>query len=297
MLISIVPNGPFTCINCGKGKCDDLYRVYGSKKGPVNQVPAQVTHLTLTECPDCGQPVDNYIELDNCILCLDGILLKMSFFRHCLLNCQLTTLTSFKLFLLFILCDSLFTMSRVTRNFSRPNVDLTYYWFELIFYSSILVSLVKCCLDYLTVLLCFNLISFCLPKSRADTSMRHVIKCLIFSSYFKLFNIILALWTSEFEAATNIIVILLQITSLSRCVEVLYFTEPHDFTCLLTFLVAFASRSLSHFLVFSCSSHWLWIFTDTPLGYSLASYVIPSIAQVSELYSFSPISLPSSKPI
>lgn len=61
------------CIECTR-PVDSLYTVYSNK------------HIQLTDCPDCKDVVDRYVELDNVILFMDLLLLKPGAYRHLVYN-------------------------------------------------------------------------------------------------------------------------------------------------------------------------------------------------------------------
>lgn len=61
------------CIECSRA-VDSLYTVYSNK------------HIQLTDCPDCKDVVDRYVEFDNVILFIDLLLLKPGAYRHLVYN-------------------------------------------------------------------------------------------------------------------------------------------------------------------------------------------------------------------
>lgn len=273
MLFQILSKGPFTCIKCGSGQEEALYRVYGSKKAPANLIPAQVTHLTLTVCSNCGNSIDNYIELDDSIICLDAVLQKSSFYRHCLLNCQLKCATAAKLFILFVLCDSLYIVNQVPRS-SLANVNGNYLLFEIIFYSSLLISLLENILLYSILILLFNLVIVCFSCSFRDVKLNsYLLKCFIFSSYYKVFNVIIVLWSSEFQYLVDLMVALLQIVSLAQCIRVIYKSRGYKVSLISAFVIAMTSKFVSQTVIFLLWKSVFQFFIDLPLRAYLARHV------------------------
>ncbi|CAG0914073.1 unnamed protein product [Notodromas monacha] len=69
----MVPELPFVCVDCGNGAWG-LYNSYGTDI------------LKLTQCRNCDQAVDKYIEYEDAIVYLDMLLLKKPAYRHFLYN-------------------------------------------------------------------------------------------------------------------------------------------------------------------------------------------------------------------
>ncbi|EDO17860.1 hypothetical protein Kpol_1043p50 [Vanderwaltozyma polyspora DSM 70294] len=61
------------CIECTK-HAESLYTVYSNK------------HIQLTDCKNCNQVTDRYIEIDNVLLFMDLLLLKPGAYRHLVFN-------------------------------------------------------------------------------------------------------------------------------------------------------------------------------------------------------------------
>ncbi|SCU96758.1 LAFA_0G07954g1_1 [Lachancea sp. 'fantastica'] len=61
------------CINCCR-EVDCLYVRYSNN------------HIRLTDCPDCKEVVDRYVEIDNVLLFIDLLLLKPGAYRHLVYN-------------------------------------------------------------------------------------------------------------------------------------------------------------------------------------------------------------------
>lgn len=230
MILQFKQKGPFKCIHCLKKESRCLYRVYGGTEVcGSNKIPADSSHIIPRECSKCGKPIDNYLELDNSIVFLDALLLKSSLFCHCLLNCQLKNLTCIKLFILFVLSDTLF---KVMQKESFYNDG--YLKFEIAFYYSLFKSIIDNILLYFFIIIYYKLIGYIfsiiqynffksfIPICHPPNGLNEIFlleKCLVFSSYYKLFNIILCVWPSEFQDALYSIVTLLHLTALAQCIK------------------------------------------------------------------------------
>lgn len=70
------------CIEC-LGPVKSLYTVYSNK------------HIQLTDCPNCQNVVDKYVEIDNVILFIDLLLLKPGAYRHLVYNSLENTLSKY----------------------------------------------------------------------------------------------------------------------------------------------------------------------------------------------------------
>ncbi|XP_055610125.1 protein ARV1 [Uranotaenia lowii] len=70
---SKLDNKQYVCINCGQ-PVPELYRRISS------------TVLKITECENCNQPADKYIEFEVIIIMIDLILLSKAAYRHILYN-------------------------------------------------------------------------------------------------------------------------------------------------------------------------------------------------------------------
>ncbi|CCD25993.2 sterol homeostasis protein ARV1 NDAI_0G02180 [Naumovozyma dairenensis CBS 421] len=71
------------CIECGAA-VDSLYTVYSNK------------HIQLTECSQCHNIVDKYVEFDNVLMFIDLLLLKPGAYRHLVFNSLEERLSKYK---------------------------------------------------------------------------------------------------------------------------------------------------------------------------------------------------------
>lgn len=187
-----------TCINCGHQCKATMYKVYG--KEPSTK------HVKLTDCNRCEKPIDDYIELDDCILFLDAILLKKRFYRHILNNESSTWQTTFKLSVLFLLSDAFFHWSKLR---SRGG---SYVEQELAFYIILSQVFLKNLFTYLCI------VSVCYMKRDVDS--QELFQGLILCSYVKLFQVPAVLWSSEFFNITSYIIKILLVLSMTQCLDV-----------------------------------------------------------------------------
>lgn len=203
-------SGPFTCINCGRGKSDSIFRVYGktpSDEKPAttssgtmtrstttastgSAIPPSVSHLKLTECEFCNRPIDDYVELETSILLIDALLLKSRFYRH-LANCVISGKSVLKLAIILIVADSIFKWSRVSSSFpvNDQSSGSNYVELEYRFYLTFADMLGQNLMTY-TCMHC----TFWLFVPNARTNASQVVKILTLSSFVKLLNLLSVLW-------------------------------------------------------------------------------------------------------
>ena len=196
-----------TCINCGHQCKGTMYKVYGKE--------ASTKHVKLTDCRRCKKAIDDYIELDDCILFLDALLLKKRFYRHILNNELPTWQTTFKLSVLFLLSDSFFHWSKLTsRGGSYVEQELTFY-----------IILSQVCLRNLFTYVCIVAIVYSMKRG---VDFQDLFQGLILCSYVKLFQVPAVLWSSEFFNITSYIIQILLVLSMTQCLDVK--TEKSTFT-------------------------------------------------------------------
>lgn len=188
-----------TCINCGNQCKSTMFKVYG--KEPSTK------HVKLTDCTRCNKPIDDYIELDDCILYLDALLLKKRFYRHILNNGLFTWQTTFKLSVLFLLSDAFLHWSTL------PVRGNSYVEQELTFYIILLEALFANILTYFWIIS----IVYC---TNTGVNIRELLQGLILCSYIKLFQVPAILWSSEFFSFTKCILEVLHLLSITQCLNV-----------------------------------------------------------------------------
>ncbi|CAG9818265.1 unnamed protein product [Phaedon cochleariae] len=89
----------YTCINCGT-PVKSLFKKYSE------------TVLKLTQCENCKNVADKYIECDSVIIIVDLILLKMMAFRHFLINSEFKNYWKLSAVLLVLETYSQWTLTR-----------------------------------------------------------------------------------------------------------------------------------------------------------------------------------------
>lgn len=217
-----------TCINCGNVTMAAMFKVYGKEPS--------CKHVKLTECTKCNKPIDDYIELDDCILFLDALLLKKRFYRHILNNGLFTWQTIFKWSILFLLSDAFFHWSKLN---SRGG---SYVEQELTFYVVLLQALVTNTIAYFWIIAIAYFMNH-------GIDVRKLFQGLILCSYVKLFQVPAVLWSSEFFRFTTHILEVLLLLSLTQCLSVK--TGKSAVTNLVT---TCSSRVLFYFLNMSISA-------------------------------------------
>lgn len=206
-------NGPYVCVNCGYSDNQSVFKIYG-KSGNGDNVslsavnPAS-SHLKLTECSHCNQPVDEYVQLDNCILFLDAILQKQSFYRHILLNCQFASKIPLKLAVVFGLCDAYRKWSSLNEAQHYKSYIELEFSFYLIFTRSILENF----LFYSVLYFLFNILA-------APARSKNLLSSFIICSYGKIFALPAILWANELSPIIDVLLELFLLISLIQCCRV-----------------------------------------------------------------------------
>lgn len=188
-----------TCINCGHQCNATMFKVYG--KEPSTK------HVKLTDCIQCNKPIDDYIELDDCILFLDALLLKKRFYRHILNNGMFTWKTTSKMSVLFLLSDAFFHWSKLT---SRGG---SYVEQELSFYVMLIQSFAANIGTYFLIIILVRIFD-------NRNNVCELLQGLILCSYVKFFQIPAVLWSSEFFHFTSYILEMLLLLSMTQCLNV-----------------------------------------------------------------------------
>lgn len=208
-MLNRLEKGPFMCVSCGYPNNQSLVKVYG-KDAQENKDPfkdeCNPLNIKLTDCEKCFKPVDDYWQLDNCILIINAILLKSSFFRHIIHNCNIKLTLPIKLYLVYCFCDAFKEWSRWTRDAN----DLFYVKAESMFYQLFLHSLIFNAVLYLILYLLLRLTVESLNLYRFITS-------LVICSYSKLYKIPITLWPSECQNLIDFLLELNLIFSLVQC--------------------------------------------------------------------------------
>ena len=207
------PSGPYVCCNCGFGKNQSVFRIYGKNNingSVINPIlKSSTTHLKLTECLECKKSVDEYVQLDNCILFLDAILQKQSFYRHILLNCDFEKKVPLKLAVVFGLCDAYKKWSSINDTQHYKSYIELEFSFYLIFTRSIIENL----LFYSILYLLFVLMS-------GASKPKNLLSSLIICSYGKIFALPAILWAQELKPIIDILLEAFLLISLVQCCRV-----------------------------------------------------------------------------
>ena len=211
-MLSILSKGPFTCINCGQGRSSTVYRVYGKKEN--DDVP--VTHMKLTQCPSCEKYIDDYVELDSCILFLDALLQRPRFYRHVLINCNLTNRLTVKFFMVLLLSDTIFSWSRV-QIVNGGAGEVTYVDLEFAFYRTFIRSLLENVIFLFCLMLHFKCYVQFFDREVPD---KEVLQAIIYASFVKVFKMLTILWVSEFQTPSIIMLDVLHGLSISQSLNV-----------------------------------------------------------------------------
>lgn len=224
-------HGPYTCVNCGADNYENVYKVYGNSVKSHHRSPSTAgTHLAaktnscrLTECEVCHRYVDEYAQLDYNVLFLDAILQKHSFYRHILLNCQISNRSAFKMVTAFLLCETFQRWSTATKP-SSSFASKSYLQLELSFYLIFLCVILENAL--------FNIIFYAVFKYATDRSnpqnstsitswklanVYEIFVAIIVSSYGKLLFIPSYLYGCELRVILDQLVYLFFIFSLIQC--------------------------------------------------------------------------------
>ncbi|RWS26543.1 hypothetical protein B4U80_00166, partial [Leptotrombidium deliense] len=159
-----------------------------------------------------GLFVDEYIQLDNCILLLNAILQKTSFYRHILLNCKIPGNVPFKLMVVFSLSDAYRKWSLLKQN-PDTFVDL-----EFTFYLTFVKVVIENVLFYLFTYVVFKLFVW-------RTELKDFVNCLIVCSYGKLFNVPAVIYASELKPIADVILETYFLLSLIKCCSVKTFEQ------------------------------------------------------------------------
>lgn len=210
--------GPYTCINCGFDENSCIYRVYGkpdkvtsttNNKNPPPPTPN--THLKLADCLRCQDQVDNYVELDNCILFLDATLQKTRFYRHILANCDYSNKVPIKLAVIFSLCDSYLQWSQTNQESDQGK---SYVELEFSFYVIFAQAMAESLLLYLIIFAFF----ICFVR---QTDFKKILSSLVICSYGKLFHLPAVLWSAEVKSITDVLLEFIFLLSLAQCCRVI----------------------------------------------------------------------------
>lgn len=233
------PQGPYFCVNCGAGDNESVYKCYGSQikhhtRSPSTEhtsLPSKNNSCRLSKCQHCDQLVDEYVQLDYNVLFLDAMLQKHSFYRHILLNCEISHKSAVKVAIFFGLCEAFqrwTELNGATLTHSSSSINLfaskTYEELELSFYFIFLAVIIENA--FFNVLL--YLIMTCFQKIvgrngssfKKSCSFSNMLLSLIMCSYGKLFLIPSHLYAGELKYIIDKLIQLFCIFSLVQCVSV-----------------------------------------------------------------------------
>lgn len=196
------PEENYICIHCGT-KSNQLYKKYGSDL------------LKLTRCSSCGQPVDEYIEMEFSIVFIDTILQKLEAYRHLVFNAGIKK--SWKLALLFLLGEALelwlsehYVPSRGWQDdLGRPfAVELELEWR---FYLTCLLLVVS---NTLFILLVTAALCLC---HRRDLANGCTVRSLIVGSYGKMLGLPAVLWNCDPDVTRYVVAAFFLLSQVQAC--------------------------------------------------------------------------------
>lgn len=192
---------------------------------------SSVKHLRLTQCLKCNQLVDEYIQLDYCILFLDAVLQKTSFYRHILLNCTIDFRASMKILVLLSLCDAHKRWADTLKvlsgnNYSNENNKRTpqhteeesYLDLELSFYVAFASTVITNIMLYFILFITLNILTksnYYSYKKPFDFKER--LPDYIICSYGKLFTLPNILWGGELSSIIELLIEIFHFISLTQC--------------------------------------------------------------------------------
>lgn len=253
--------GPYTCVNCGADNNENVYKVYGNSVKSHHRSPstadtslaAKTNSCRLTECKVCHRYVDEYAQLDYNVLFLDAILQKHSFYRHILLNCEISHRSAFKMVTAFLLCETFQHWSTATKP-SNPFESKSYLQLELSFY------LIFLCVIFENAL--FNIIFYVAFKCISDrsypqnsfaswkiTEIYEIFIAIIVSSYGKLFFIPSYLYGCELRVILDKLVYLFFMFSLVQCSAV---KGKFSFLSVKPYLIVLLTWCTHYFVYYLC---------------------------------------------
>jgi hypothetical protein len=245
-------NGPYACINCGYDRNRNVYKIYGRSSSTTNlvngsQLPPSVTHLKLTDCPECEKPVDEYIQLDNCILFLDAILQKTRFYRHILINCSYSLRIPLKLSIIFGLCDAYRKWSTLHQVQLHDHEQKSYIELEFSFYLIFARTMAENLFLYLFLSLLFKALG-------PETSLVNMVSSLVICSYGKLFSVPAVLWAAELRPVPDILLQTSLFISLAQCLRV---KSSNNLSPFRAFALVVATHLFHSFLLYLLYHHLL----------------------------------------
>ncbi|XP_066935312.1 protein ARV1-like [Clytia hemisphaerica] len=174
----------FVCVECGR-KAKSIFKRYENG----------ITKLS--RCVYCGHLVDEYTELDGVLVFLNLLLHKIQAFRHLIYN---RTFTNHKKWLfLYMLTDiySKWCFISKWRCKEKEQSEME-KWNDFMTNYFLMLTIVTLC-EYITQ----TIVALCLIKSIAvkngyhNLSMEKIVQVLIISQYGRLFNMAVAIWSSD----------------------------------------------------------------------------------------------------
>ncbi|XP_025017027.1 protein ARV1-like [Tetranychus urticae] len=255
-MLKSLPKGPYVCVNCGHQSNYSLVKVYGpdSKKydhggnlitdGIKNgddyvdfkpQKSINPLNLKLNDCSECGKPVDYYLQMDSCFLILDAMLMKTSFFRHIIHNCQLSKSLPIKLFIVYSFCETYKEWS------SQCTTQIAYAELESMFYTLFLKNIFFNLIFFLSIFIIFSLRS-------GNFYQRRLLSSLVISSFCKLYKLPVTLWPSESQEIVDLLLEINLFAGLVQCCSVAFHQQIGKISCslnlLLGYLIVWTSKKL-----------------------------------------------------
>ncbi|XP_074601484.1 protein ARV1-like [Brevipalpus obovatus] len=231
-MLKPLDKGAYMCINCGYSNNPTLVRVHGKDgregKNPFKDDNCNPLSIRLSTCEECDKPVDDSWTHDGCILIINAILLKESFFRHIISNCEKPASLSVKLFMVYSFCDTYQNWSRLTR---KSGLEYSYVELESLFYHMFFQAMVTNALFY-------SIISLLFRNSFFRVGSYKFISSLILCSYSKFYKLPMTLWPSELQALIDLFLQFNLLWSLIECCHVLNQNRSNRFN--IGFRITFA---------------------------------------------------------
>ncbi|KAH7645994.1 protein arv1-like [Dermatophagoides farinae] len=273
-MFELLKEGPYVCIHCGYPDNKDVYKIYGDQVKYHSRSPSSALWLAttssttsaiindnndvhnhkkqskltprLTKCQRCQKLVDEYVQLDYNILCLDAILQKITFYRHILHNCRMAgNKSSLKMALIFYFCEAFqrwstsngvtFTSEKKTTvspslSDSSSSHLSSYFQFEVSFYYNFLCVILESSLFNLLFYCFFKIaLTFFMNKKNSShypinknwiSSFKEMFMSLIICSYGKLFFIPCTLYGGDLKPILELFIKIFYSCSLVQCSNV-----------------------------------------------------------------------------
>lgn len=189
------------CIHCA-APAESLFVIYSNN------------FIQLSDCPNCKETVDDYVELDNILLFIDLLLLKPGAYRHLVFNTAIERHTLWRLWIVLLTLEIYLKWIIEDNNFSNINHSINKKALGISFMNQIyqfgvlkqyiafaLLSILD--LGCLHFLLQFFILNYC-PNTKIFTNK--LLSYTILLSYgAKIFPILAIIWPYDTILSINII--------------------------------------------------------------------------------------------